>query len=396
MNRPTELIPIENELTIEAEDKKLFRIAAKKMFLTYSQVNPDMTLQDLLEILQKKPFLGAFDYLIAKESHAEEGTHFHAILIRNNNKKFNIVCQNALDIEYEAQIYHGNYQSVKYLEHTIMYTCKDRQYITNIANLQYGKLLDQKDFFFERVHDVGHAQAIVEYSEKHPKKAFSGTSVSSLKKNYKDVEQLQYILCQDNIKSFVGMENFSLKGELKKWVEDPELYGKKSLVIVGRSGAGKTAFAIAFCENKGLKPLVISHREDLQRLAPSHDALIIDDADLTLFHPTEILALVETNVPKTIKVMWRAVRKKAGIVVIILMNHPQFKELSNIFRQEAIARRVVITEVVPPFMINVNINIHNGDINNTQNNFFLHQENEKKLVKDNRERIDKILKNNVF
>ena len=51
MNMHKQLTPIEDETKIENDGKKVFRICARKYLLTYSQVNKDMGLQDLLEIL---------------------------------------------------------------------------------------------------------------------------------------------------------------------------------------------------------------------------------------------------------------------------------------------------------------------------------------------------------
>ena len=60
----------------------------------------------------------------------------HGILIRQNKKKLYIKAQNALYIEYQAETFHGKYQSVKHFEHCVQYICKDGNYITSLENLQ--------------------------------------------------------------------------------------------------------------------------------------------------------------------------------------------------------------------------------------------------------------------
>lgn len=46
-----------------------FRIAAKKLLLTYSQVNPEVTAQHILKQLQSNIDLHSFQYAIGKEYH---------------------------------------------------------------------------------------------------------------------------------------------------------------------------------------------------------------------------------------------------------------------------------------------------------------------------------------
>ncbi len=64
------------------KSEKKFRISAKKMFLTYSQVHPEMTHDTVLECLKKE--FNNFNYVLAKEDHKEEGggVHLHAIITK--------------------------------------------------------------------------------------------------------------------------------------------------------------------------------------------------------------------------------------------------------------------------------------------------------------------------
>ena len=66
-----------------------FRICGRKIFITYSQLDPKMTAEHVLEQLQNKYY--PLYYIISKESHQDQGIHFHVLLINKN--KFDI--QNA-------------------------------------------------------------------------------------------------------------------------------------------------------------------------------------------------------------------------------------------------------------------------------------------------------------
>ena len=374
----------------QIQKEKTFRISAKRIMLTYSQVNTEMSPEDVLEQLKNKPSLGRFNYLIAKELHDDGGVHFHVVLI--NYTKFSIRSETLLDLEYQGTTYHGHYKPVKYYARAIEYVCKHNQYITDIEHLIDGRICDERQLLFLEARRVGVDKALVNYTINNPKKAFPSTSVSSLKKNFKDVQEMENNLRDDLLTTPFKPENFNLQGALKEWNDNPDMHKNKALLLVGESGIGKTSYAKVFCASHGLKPLFVNHREGFKRINSSYDAVIIDDANLSQFEDTQILALLDNSAPKTLRVMYQSVRKKRGVVMIVLMNRAQFKKLYPIFTQDAYARRVVIYEPKQPFMINVNItNNTNNSIFNQNNTFQQHVKEDQQLIEDNRKRCVDIL-----
>lgn len=115
-----------------------FRISARKLFLTYSQVPEAMTHQDVLEGLKQVVDFG--DYAIGREKHAisqavdeaerQDQYHYHAVLIATS--KFNIKAATLLDLRYKEVTLHGKYEAVKSFEKGVEYVCKDKNYQTNI------------------------------------------------------------------------------------------------------------------------------------------------------------------------------------------------------------------------------------------------------------------------
>ena len=186
------------------------------------------------------------------------------------------------------------------------------------------------------------------------------------------------------------MQNFNLTGLLKEWTEDSKLQHEKSIIIVGKSGIGKTEFAKVFCIKKNWKTLVVNHTQDFQRINTSYQAIIIDDANFSELSVTQKLAVINNTVYKTFRVLYRTVTRKMGVVTMILMNHSQHKEIFHLFKQKAFARRVIMVEPTQPFMINVNINVqnnyhsHHGDVihNNT---FQEHLKKEERLIQQTRQ-----------
>jgi hypothetical protein len=380
------------------EQEKSFRIAAKKILLTYSQISKDteFTINQLLEQLQYK--LGKFNYIISQEAHSDGAMHFHVLLIRS--KKFDIRSHSSLDLEIDGRVVHGNYKAVNNIEGAVHYVCKDKQYITNLENLQDGKILDDKEFLLQRAKTVGYEEALFEYSVKYPKKAL--TSIKKFKNNLQEIQQIQDQIEDDLLESPFQIENFNLQTPLKQWVQDPNLYHKKTLILVGKSGIGKTEFAKVFALKNNFKTLVVNHKEGFQRIKNSYQAIIVDDANVNEFTETQLLALIDNSTSKSIRIMYKTVRKKKGVVTIILMNHQQFNHIKHLLKQEAFARRSVICEPQSPFMINVNINIqnnvHHGDVNifqnRSENHFERHQLYEKTLIQENQKRCRDISEKN--
>lgn len=363
--------------------QKLFRISAKRLFLTYSQVNPEITAQYILEYLKSKTNYYDFDYVISKELHQDGGTHFHVVLIRNI--KFDIKSFNLLDIEYQDKTYHGNYSPVKNLRNTITYVCKHKNYITNLSNLRDGKLLTAKEFIIQQVQEKGVEQALLDHYQNYPDKAIAGISVSALKKHFNDVQKLEQNLHLDNIETPFTLENFQIQPELNQWMQKPN----KTLLLVADSGIGKTQFCKAFVKQNNLKTLLVNHKEDFRRLNSTYDAIIIDDANIHEFEETQLLSLIDNQVHKTLRVLYDSVVKKAGIIQMIAMNKQEFAKLMYLFSQKRFARRLLLHKPKAPFIINVNINIINNTINNNtiNNNITLNASDFQKHQQDEQQHI---------
>lgn len=364
-----------------------FRIYAKKLFLTYSQVNPKITAEHVLEQLKEKLHLHEVNYVIGKESHQDGGVHYHAILA--HFEKFHIRKSDQLDIEYENQVFHGNYSAVRSLRQAVSYICKDKNYITNLENLFDGRLLTAKEFIVKEVKDKGVEQALMDYYAKTPDKAIAGLSVGALKKHFNDIEKLKTTLRLDNIETPFGLDSFRAQPELQQWMKSP----KKTLVLVGDSGLGKTQFCKSFVKQNNLKTLIVSHKEDFKRLNDTYDAIIIDDANIHELEETQLLSVIDNQADKTIRVLYDAVIKKAGIIQLITMNKNEFRKLSYTFGQERFARRLLVHQPEKPFIV---VNIQNNIVNNINNinihpdDFKAHQEDELRHIVDTQKLITDI------
>lgn len=366
---------------------KQFRIYAKRLFLTFSQVNPEITVNHILEQLQSKYQLGQnFQYVISKEYHQDGGTHFHVVVIQQ--KKINIVQYNTLNIKYKEKNFHGNYQPIKSLAYTIEYICKGNDYITNIENLQDGKLLSAKQFIVNQVQEKGVNQALSDYYKRSTEKAIAGVSLSTLRKHFNDVEKLETALQQDQVDTPFTLDNFDTKGTIQEWLDNPNT----TLLLLGRSGLGKTQFMKALTKDKALKTLFVNHKEDFKRLNSTYDSIMIDDANLHELSETELLSIIENRTNRTIRVLYGIINKKANTLQIIAMNNREFLKIKDILSQVRFARRITVHQPKEPFMVNIfyqNIdnsqNTHN--IHNHHPDFSVHQKEELRRAQQTQRKI---------
>ena len=349
-----------------------------------------MSTEDVLKQLQEKPSLGRFHYVVAKSLHQNEGVHFHVVLI--NYTKFDIRNETVLDLEYQGITYHGNSQSIKYYVRSVEYVCKDKEYITDMENLINGKICDDKEILWLQAQKIRYEKALFDYTIKNPKKALSSPNISSLRRNFRDMEDLENNIQDDLLDTPFTPENFNLQGALKEWNDNPAIHQNKALLLVGPSGIGKTSYAKTFCADHQLKTLIVNHKEDFKKINSSYDAIIIDDANVSQFEDTQILALLVNSAPKTLRVLYQTVRKKKGVTTIILMNHREFRKKGHLFIEDAFARRVVIFQPKQPFMINVKITHNtNNSFFNHHNTFQQHVDDDQQLIEDNRKRCREIL-----
>jgi hypothetical protein len=107
--------------------ERTFRINAKNLFLTYSQIDKNLTKEYILDQLSKN--LEIKNYVIALENHIDSGIHSHVLL--QLNKKCNIRSKSLLDITFKTKTYHGNYQRIRNSNAVLQYVIKDGNFISN-------------------------------------------------------------------------------------------------------------------------------------------------------------------------------------------------------------------------------------------------------------------------
>ena len=185
-----------------------FKIHAKKLFLNYSQVCPELTSQHILHQLTANLNLSTFNYLIAKENDQHAGIQYHVVVA--SPEKLQIRDPKYLDIEYQGKNFHGNYSPVNQLRQAVLYACKSGDYITNFENLHQGKFLTAKEFLVKEVYEKGIEQALMDHYGRTPDKFIAGLSVTALKRHFMEIEKLKLALQMDKIETPFGLKSLTL------------------------------------------------------------------------------------------------------------------------------------------------------------------------------------------
>jgi hypothetical protein len=101
---------------------KSFRLAAKKVFLTFPSIDSNLDFDSIFHNLESR-FLNLSSVIIAKEAHQDNSTHFHIFIEFQN--KLDTRDPNFFDFIFNK---HGNYQAVKNFKQTLNYITKEQHF----------------------------------------------------------------------------------------------------------------------------------------------------------------------------------------------------------------------------------------------------------------------------
>jgi DNA replication protein DnaC len=206
--------------------------------------------------------------------------------------------------------------------------------------------------------------------------------LTGAKAYFQAFESLKATQQASDIETPFKLKDFNLQDypEIGEWIKHPV----KTLVLMGASGVGKTQLAKAFAQDKGLKTLVVNHLEGFKDLESQHDCIIVDDANMRGLDATQLLAVVDSQQNKTLRVLYGTANKKKGLIQMFTMNKQEFLHIKHFLHEERFARRMLFSEIKAP-IINMNVNIQ---VNNVVNhNYAQVSDSERKLIEGNRKRL---------
>lgn len=162
------------------------------------------------------------------------------------------------------------------------------------------------------------------------------------------------------------LADFKISRTLQEWIDMPDEL-KPTLIISGRSGAGKTRFVKTLAHMKSWKTVTINVKDGMHAILPSHQLIFFDDY-FNKSTDEELLSLFtrESGGVKQHKIIYKVVQISGSQQLIFTMNNIAIKRIMNFLREERFSRRVQI-ESVPDDFLNrkatiVNLHVH-GDMN---------------------------------
>jgi len=126
----------------------------------------------------------------------------------------------------------------------------------------------------------------------------------------------------------------------------PQMDLAKSLLFTGRSGTGKTQWALAHFKN----PLFCSHIDKLKTLTPDHDGIVFDDMSFDHWPPESVIHLLDIEVEREIHIRYGTVTIPAYVPKIFTTNklNPFYKFDADSEQIVAIERRYTRVSISTP------------------------------------------------
>lgn len=301
-----------------------FRFAAMKVLLTYSDVCEEITREAILYDLQDRyPIV---TYVVAEEIHPSTGgRHIHALF--EFSRRVDSIDVRCFDVADSVHQHHPNIKPVKYgkanWDRARDYVIKeDVAPLTNEEpKLDYGEIFEQasdaEDFLrlvlknYPRDYALNYERLASMAAKRW--KSYSASTVTAV--NPPSQQRTPFDL----------------------YTTDPHSVwdGRKSLVVVGPPGVGKTTWAIA----QAPKPcLFVRHLDTLKELEPAHRSIVFDDLDFRHLPPHTQKFLVDMEQPSTIHVRYAVATIPSGLPRIFTANEYPFEREG--VHGAAVSRRV--------------------------------------------------------
>lgn len=297
-----------------------FRFSAKQVFLTYAQCG-ELTKEDVLYAIDCQAQVAK--YCLGEEVHKDEGRHIHAYF--EFKRKVDTRQPDFFDVNNGEVQYHPN---IKHISRGKANTDKVLDYIqkedltplTNIEpTLTWSEIRDEaktKEEYLSMVEKYYPRDAALAWDRLE--------SYAEKRYNKEDPNTLD---------AFEAHEGWVCPEDLVNLDVEP----RKSLVILGPAGCGKTTWAKTFAK----KPvLFISHMDGLRKLNATHKSIIFDDMD---FKHTPLQAqkhLLDVDNPREIHIRYRTAVIPAGMQKIFTANEFPFYEEREDEHYKAILRRM--------------------------------------------------------
>lgn len=304
---------------------KSFRFAAKQVFLTYAQCG-ELTKEDVLFTISER--YAVAKYSLGEETHKDEGRHIHAYF--EFKRKLDVKSADCFDVNEGDEQYHPNIKNVSRgranVEKVLEYISKeDLTPLTNIEpNLTWAEIREEAKTANE------YLTLVEKYYPRDAALAWDRLE-SYAQKRYNTTDP-------NTIEDFEPHEGWECPTDLLNL----EFEDRKSIVIVGPAGCGKTTWA----KKVALKPILfISHMDGLRKLDATHKSIIFDDMDFKHYPLQAQKHLLDQENPREIHIRYRTAVIPAGMQKIFTANSYPFFDEREDEHFKAIRRRMQLVEL---------------------------------------------------
>lgn len=303
-----------------------FRFAAKRVFLTYSDVCPDFTKETVYyDINERYPIKL---YAMGEEIHpATGGRHIHALFeFRYKVDAKDATCFDVADNDHQ---HHPNIQTVKkgqaHWERVLEYVTKEDP--CPFANVELKPTWGE---MFDSANDKEHFLRLV---KRHYPRDYA-----------LNLQRIEYCAEKNFPTSDVNtIVRYSIDFPICFPTELQLLtpLAGHSTIVVGPPGCGKTTWAKLHAPKPAL---FVRHIDSLALWTPQHQSIIFDDLDFRHYPPQTQKFLVDTSDLCEIHIRYRVARLPAGLTKIFTANEYPF--VSEGVHGAAVSRRINRIDII--------------------------------------------------
>lgn len=269
-----------------------FRMQSKRFMLTYPQCN--LTIQQVYDSVHNKyPIKWA---RICIEEHQDGTPHLHAAV--ELTKKPNIRQANAFDIEG----FHPNVEPSRNWPATQNY-CKKGSNYEDFDNRDVDDSVEESNLY--ELAATMQRSEFMHYARTHKVPFGYATDAWNTRESIFTINA-----------STTGLESLgTIRSDLDAYTIDET--DRRSHVIIGPSGIGKTTWAKRECAKPAL---FVTHTDGLRKLGDHHKSIVFDDMSFLHIPREAQIQLVDRDCPRQIHVRYGTADIPAGIQKIFTSN----------------------------------------------------------------------------
>lgn len=184
---------------------------------------------------------------------------------------------------------------------------------------------------------------------------FASQKTHLIKTKFKSVKSnLKAWLATQKKEATYDVKDYDYPPELEEWFLNEK--HKKTLVISGKRGTGKTEGIISYCKSKGLNPLYVTELQQLVNLKDTNDIIILDDLNSFKIGRQTKLSLIDVECQKMIRILHEITIIKKGIPRIVLLSRLE-RFIDSFDDTNALERKIKYINLEKPlFVINNSTN----------------------------------------